>query len=293
VRLSVQEQAGYFDASIGRSSTDWNMWLRLALLGDVAYVDDPLALYRLHDATISAQTSPSGQRLRCDVRAIARVFSGHTGEIPDFDRTYTQAGAALSIRWLIHAQAAYQAGSINHALGAVVQAFRQSRSQAGTSDWYQLLTSILRRNEYGVYQASRQLMGSLYRLLESTRYGDQVRKLAVPDAEWESTIAGCADTIRRVTEQECLVAAIDKHDPSLLHFSGRKGLHFPETGNYPSDDREAIESIATLPGKGVRYFVIPAFSFWWLDFYRGLAEYLQTKHSPIWSDSRCKIYELQ
>ena len=41
VRRSAQQAAGPFAASIGASSTDWDMWLRIALRGDVAYLAAP------------------------------------------------------------------------------------------------------------------------------------------------------------------------------------------------------------------------------------------------------------
>jgi glycosyltransferase involved in cell wall biosynthesis len=293
VRRSAQERAGAFDASIGRSSTDWNIWLRLALLGDVAYLQQPLARYRLHANTISAQTSPSGERLKCDVRAVLKVFAGHCDQIPDPRETLALAKAGLAIRWLLRAEAEYRDANTRNATLAAVQAYVLSRSLSPLGAWYCLFSSLQRDDEYGIYRARRAVMGPLHSRIATTRYGEQMRKLAVPDVDWEAAVAECACIVRRVTEEDSLVAAIDKHDPSLLHFSGRKGIHFPESGAYPRDDDEAIESVTRLTGRGVRYLVIPAFSFWWLDFYRGFASHLQTHYASRWDDTRCKIYEFR
>jgi glycosyltransferase involved in cell wall biosynthesis len=292
VRRSAQERAGDFDASIGRSSTDWNMWLRLALLGDVAFLRQPLARYRLHADTISAQTSPSGERLKCDIRAVLKVFAAHSDQIPDHGETLAVAKAGLTIRWLLRAEAELRDGHPRSATLAAVQAYVLSRGLSPLKAWYCLFSALRRDDEYGMYRARRAVIDPLYARLARTRYGDQVRKLAVPDREWEAAVIECACIVRRVTERDSRVAAIDKHDPSLLHFSRRNGIHFPESGAYPRDDEEAIESVERLAGRGIRYLIIPAFSFWWLDFYQGLAAYLQTHYSLRWDDSRCMIYEL-
>ena len=46
-------------ASIGPSSSDWDMWLRIALRCDVAYLAHPVARYRQHRSTISSRTGPA------------------------------------------------------------------------------------------------------------------------------------------------------------------------------------------------------------------------------------------
>ena len=72
VRRSAHEAAGAFATDIGASSTDWHMWLRLALRGAVAYVAEPVARYRQHGHSISRATSRGGERLRCNVRVAER-----------------------------------------------------------------------------------------------------------------------------------------------------------------------------------------------------------------------------
>ena len=52
VRRAAYQQAGPFDARY--LCADFDMWLRLALQGDVAYVAEPLAGYRIHAASASS-----------------------------------------------------------------------------------------------------------------------------------------------------------------------------------------------------------------------------------------------
>ena len=293
VRRSVQEAAGGFDRTIGRSSTDWNMWLRLAHFGDVAYLREPVARYRLHADTISAQTGATDERLHCDVRAVLHALDGGCTSSPERSQARAIAKAGLAFRWLIQVQMAFRAGNTRRALHAILEAFRQAREHASTDTWRSLASLVSRRDEYGLHQACRTIMGSLYTMLAGTRYGEQVRKLAVPDPAWDAEVIECASAIKLATEPGSLVAAIDKHDPSLLHFSGRDGVHFPEAGAYPRDASEAISMLTTLREQGIHYLAIPAFSFWWLDFYRDFATHLQTHYTSTWDDSRCKVYELR
>lgn len=46
------ESAGGFDASLSQCA-DWDMWLRLAVLTEFLYLDEPLMTYRQHDANMS------------------------------------------------------------------------------------------------------------------------------------------------------------------------------------------------------------------------------------------------
>lgn len=56
VRRSVLDEVGGFDEAI-RFSDDYDLWLRIVRHHAVAYIDEPLALYRLHDANESRKTA--------------------------------------------------------------------------------------------------------------------------------------------------------------------------------------------------------------------------------------------
>ena len=75
--------AGAFGAAPRASSSDWALWLRLALRGDVAYTAAPVARYRQHAATISRGTSASGERLRCDVAVVRDLLLREHARLPD------------------------------------------------------------------------------------------------------------------------------------------------------------------------------------------------------------------
>ena len=54
IRRSCFEVVGLFDSTFRQGSEDFDMWLRLAKRYDVAYIDKPLAKFRVHAQTISA-----------------------------------------------------------------------------------------------------------------------------------------------------------------------------------------------------------------------------------------------
>jgi len=54
VRRAILEDVGGFDATLqGVPTEDWDLWVRVAARGEVAYIDESLALYRLHGAQAS------------------------------------------------------------------------------------------------------------------------------------------------------------------------------------------------------------------------------------------------
>ncbi|HYL72966.1 MAG TPA: glycosyltransferase [Bryobacteraceae bacterium] len=58
IRRDVLEEAGLFDESDERRiGEDWNMWLRIAEKYPVAFINEPLALVRVHDENMTRTTN--------------------------------------------------------------------------------------------------------------------------------------------------------------------------------------------------------------------------------------------
>jgi hypothetical protein len=69
-RRAALVKLGGFDRSLS-TSADWDLLIRYVLRGGVAYVDEPLVSYRVHDANMSRDIAAMEGDMR---RAFAKVF---------------------------------------------------------------------------------------------------------------------------------------------------------------------------------------------------------------------------
>lgn len=294
VRRDCHERVGPYAAGLRKSSEDWEMWLRIALHADLAYTAAPLAQYRQHSGSSSVATSHSGERLRCDIRAMQRLFRRQWALIPDAATVQRQAAAALAAKALIYADDAYTLGKRLTALTAALQGLRLFPALLGSQHSWLLLHSILCGDEYVRYQHSKAMLGQLYLHLSGTRYGERIRKLALFNPEWEQVLQAIARTIQRVVPQDASILTVDKYDPTLLHLSERKGWHFPDRrllpDVHPRNSEVAIQHLEQLRARGAAYLVFPSAAFWWLDHYTELRQHLEVSAQHMWSDEQCIIY---
>jgi cephalosporin hydroxylase len=94
------------------------------------------------------------------------------------------------------------------------------------------------------------------------------------------------------------VAIVSYGDDDLLNLPGHTALHFPQgddgayAGHFPADDASAIEQVEQVKAQGVAYLVFPQNTYWWLEYYRGLADHLGKTCPRAWRDEHCTIYTL-
>jgi len=94
------------------------------------------------------------------------------------------------------------------------------------------------------------------------------------------------------------VLVVSDGDDELLKLGGQqRGWRFPRdtAGDYngkPADDKEAIAQLEALRAKGAGYLLLPEPSFWWLDYYKEFAAYLEGHAQRVHRDVDCIIYEL-
>jgi len=123
VRRECHDQVGPFSEKIGKSSSDWEMWLRLTLHADLAFTSKVVAQYRQHNSSISA-TTRNGERLRCDGRVVQHVLAIARDVIPNFEILQRQARTALAVKALRDSNDAFTSGCRAAALQAVMHGFR-------------------------------------------------------------------------------------------------------------------------------------------------------------------------
>jgi glycosyltransferase involved in cell wall biosynthesis len=295
VRRDAHEAAGPFVA-VGASSSDWDMWLRLALRGDVAYGAAPVARYRQHAASISHAAAASGARLRCDARVVRRVLRAEAAQIHDLPRIARRARAALAAKALLHAGDSQARGERAVALRAVSLAARQRPRTLGDR-LGRLVAATVRGDAYACHTTTKALLGRLARALDGSRYGAVVARAAASDPAWDAALARIAGTVRQVTPADAIVGTVTKWDPTLLRLSGRDGRNFPDRGSlpegYPADSEAALAHLEQLRAEGLSHLVFPSASFWWLEHYAGLAARLGAPGPPAHADDDCVIFDLR
>ncbi|MFL5818756.1 MAG: glycosyltransferase family 2 protein [Conexibacter sp.] len=294
-RRSALDAAGGF-VHVGESSSDWDMWLRLASRGAVAYRAAPVARYRQHPESISHAATASGARLRCDARVIRRALSLCASHGCTKGQCSRQARSALAAKALLAAGDFQTRGERAAALRALALAARERPDLLGAG-LAQLARAIARGDDYAAHVASDALLDRLASALVGTRYGDVLAARAAPDSDWDAALKRIARTVRTVTPPDAILGTVTKWDPTLLHLSGRGGRNFPDRASlpagYPADDAVAVAHLEEQRQAGLSHLVFPHASFWWLDHYAGLAERLRAAGPPVHADDECVVFDLR
>lgn len=282
------------DVAGGASSSDWAMWLRVALRGSVAYTAAPVARYRRHAATISSATTPSGERLRCDLDVVRMLLREEAARLPDRRRAREIAFAALAAKALDHAGDLFTRGRREPSMRAVALAVRLAPRQFARCA-PRMLAATARGDAYGCYRGNGEMLARLAEPLRGTRVGERLSVAATPDPAWQAALERAAVAVRRVVPRDACVGAVTKWDPTLLALSGRRGLNFPDRralpDGYPHDGAAAVAHLEQMRANaGLSHLVLPSGSFWWLDHYPALAQHLD---EPLWRDGDCMVFELR
>jgi len=284
-RRSALIAAGGFHR-VGPSSSDWDMWLRLALQGAVAYRAASVARYRQHPATISRATTATGARLRCDARVTRRALHlCHRMAVAEVQWS-RRARSALAAKAVLVAGEHRLRDERRAALRALALAARHRPDQAKALA--RLARAVAARDDYAAFTASSALLDRFAGALLGTRYGDALAGGASRDPDWEATLSRIARTVRAVTPDDAILGTVTRWDPTLLHLSGRQGRNFPAQ-TYPADDAGALAHLHEQRADGLSHLVFPSASLWWLDHYAGLAERLR---APLHADADCVIFDL-
>lgn len=282
VRRSAHVAAGPFDPSIGASSTDWDMWLRLARHGSVAYTAAPIARYRQHARTISRATTRGGERLRCDLRVAARLARTE----PAMRRT---AEAAVAAKAVLQAGDAYVGGRREEAVDALTLAGRLAPSiPVG-----ELLEATRRGDDLACLRLTKVALGDLAQPLAGTRFGTRVQRAAAGDDAWEAELTALGDAVAAVTPADAVAAVIAKWDPTVLVRAGRAGGNYPDRAllpdGYPRDGTQAVAHLEALRrAHGTTHLVVPATCAWWMEHYPELALHVG---APSWAGACGAIYD--
>lgn len=103
--------------------------------------------------------------------------------------------------------------------------------------------------------------------------------------------------LKASTPADSLVVAADYGDPTVFYYAERKGWHFLEkSGMYnghPTVSADAITDLESLRERGATHIVFYSATLWWLEYYKELADHLNSAAILQVSTPRYKIYQLR
>jgi hypothetical protein len=98
---------------------------------------------------------------------------------------------------------------------------------------------------------------------------------------------------------QATVLVVSRGDDELLRLKGRRGLHFPAAadgswaGHHPADSDEAVAELEAMRERGGEFVLFPRTGLWWLDFYGGLKEHLESRYrAVVREEGVCVIFAL-
>ena len=105
--------------------------------------------------------------------------------------------------------------------------------------------------------------------------------------------------ILQTISQDSTVLMVSRGDEEILSLAPR-AWHFPRTdegtyaGHYPGDSAEAIAQLETQRSLGADFLLIPHSSAWWLTYYEGWRQHLESHYATVVQDERtCVIFDLR
>ena len=121
----------------------------------------------------------------------------------------------------------------------------------------------------------------------------------VAPADYEQLVERINEIAARVIPPDAHAVVVSRGDDELLAFAAH-AAHFPQgpngvyAGHYPLDGAAAINHLEDCrEAGGGEFFVLPATSYWWLDYYGELAQSLLSHGQVAHHDEHCLIFDLR
>jgi GT2 family glycosyltransferase len=121
-----------------------------------------------------------------------------------------------------------------------------------------------------------------------------------PNPRYQREAEQLREAVRATVPAGASVLVISRGDEALLRLSGRRAVHFPQAdgggwaGHHPADSAEAIGHLEALRDGGAEYLVVPPTYRWWLSYYDGFREHLDSHYQAVVLDEgAAAIYRLE
>ncbi|HXR30842.1 MAG TPA: glycosyltransferase family 2 protein [Solirubrobacterales bacterium] len=121
-----------------------------------------------------------------------------------------------------------------------------------------------------------------------------------PNPRYEREAEQLREAVKTAVPPDATVLVVSRGDEALLQLNGRRAVHFPQAagggwaGHYPADSAEAIGHLEALRDGGAEYLVVPPTYRWWLSYYEGFREHLDSRYQAVGLDEPAlAIYRLK
>jgi hypothetical protein len=100
-------------------------------------------------------------------------------------------------------------------------------------------------------------------------------------------VRGVRAAVRETVPAGATVLVVSNGDDELVQFEAAEGWHFPRDaagtylGYHPPDGAAAVRHLERLRTQGAQYLLFPKSAFWWLDYYRELAQHIDEHYSVV------------
>jgi hypothetical protein len=115
--------------------------------------------------------------------------------------------------------------------------------------------------------------------------------------DYPGLIEHVTTVVRGIVPDGASLLVVSRGDDRLM-VPGYAAHHFPQdangqyAGHYPADGDSAVSHLDACCEGGAEYLLIPATSFWWLDYYGELASRLLARGRVVHHDDRCLLFRL-
>ena|ERR1051326_1697197 len=155
-----------------------------------------------------------------------------------------------------------------------------------------------------LFVASRRMTHEMVRLMEISAEAASARHAAeraggITGAEhWAQALQhATAEILELVPAGGALILVNDDQWGNESELNSRKVIPFLEHGGHywgpPDNDQTAIQELERLRAAGAGHIVFAWPSFWWLDYYSGFREHLQSHYPCLLSNQRLVVFGLK
>jgi spore maturation protein CgeB/SAM-dependent methyltransferase len=257
------------------------------------------AVGELREGRIRAEAELATQAAQ--IRELERAVAAKDSQVTELEKSLQQEReAAAALRKELTTAESTRARLNSEAAGAkgALQNLELRIAAVGTEN-SKLKEDLSAKDAAGLKQLAQIEALQAARLRQ--REKQQSEMLGKLECDWKRRLANqrVRDVVRLALPPGARVLVISKGDDDLLNLDGRCGMHFPQTetgvyaGYHPADSAEAIKHLEALKTKGADFLLVPASSFWWLDFYQDFRRHLENHHQVVAYDEDCLIFALR